>query len=420
MIYLDSAATSLHRPRKVGEAVLYAMEHFGNSSRGSHEAALAGARCVYEARLMLSELFHAEGPEQIAFTMNATESLNIAIKGILGKEDRAVTTVLEHNSVLRPLYELNREGMELSIVGCDDKGRLLYGELEQELKKGAKALVVTQVSNLTGNRTDLERIGRMCRENGTLLVVDAAQGAGHFSIDMERMQIDVLCFTGHKCLLGPQGTGGLAVRKGVAIQPLLSGGSGIKTFQKEQPAEMPERLEAGTLNAHGIAGLLAGIRYLKREGMEKLARQSASLCQNFYQRVKEIPGIVFYGDMEAERAPILSLNVKGWDSARLADMLSYEYGICVRAGGHCAPLLHEALGTDEQGAVRFSFSHFNTIEEVGKAADALKELANVDFQIHCDYTVTEKKQLEETENDTRSRSHQREIHRRIPASAPEA
>lgn len=375
MIYLDHAATSLHRPKEVGEAVLYAMEHFGNSSRGSHEAALAGARCVYETRLLLSELFHAEGPEQIAFTMNATESLNIAIKGILGKGDLAVTTVLEHNSVLRPLYELNREGMELSIVGCDEKGRIRYEELEQELGKGAKALVVTQVSNLTGNRTDLERIGRLCRENGTLLVVDAAQSAGHFPIDMERMQIDVLCFTGHKCLLGPQGTGGLAVRKGVAIQPLLSGGSGIKTFQKEQPEEMPERLEAGTLNAHGIAGLLAGLTYLENEGMGRLAEQSFMLCQSFYQKVKEIPGIVFYGDMEAERAPILSFNLAGWDSARVADALSYEYGICVRAGGHCAPLLHEALGTRESGAVRFSFSHFNTMEEVETAAKALKSLA---------------------------------------------
>ena len=244
MIYLDNAATSFHRPPEVGEAVLWAMGHLGNDSRGTHGAALESGRVIYETRELLAELFGAAGPEQVAFTSNATEALNTAIKGILRPGDRAVTTVLEHNSVLRPLYEMEKMGVELAVVGTEAetgqniRGRLDYAALEREITPGTRAVIVTHASNLTGNLTDIRRIGGMCRQAGALFIVDASQTAGIFPMDMERDCIDVLCFTGHKSLMGPQGTGGICVRKGLEIRPIKSGGSGILTFSKTHPSVM--------------------------------------------------------------------------------------------------------------------------------------------------------------------------------------
>lgn len=405
MIYLDNAATSFHRPPEVGEAVLWAMGHLGNDSRGTHGAALESGRVIYETRELLAELFGAAGPEQVAFTSNATEALNTAIKGILKPGDRAVTTVLEHNSVLRPLYEMEKMGVELAVVGTEEdsdagieaapaetetkiggrqtadgsvsgrniRGRLDYAALEREITPGTRAVIVTHASNLTGNLTDIRRIGGMCRRAGALFIVDASQTAGIFPIDMERDCIDVLCFTGHKSLMGPQGTGGICVRKGLEIRPLKSGGSGILTFSKTHPSVMPAALEAGTLNGHGIAGLGAAVRWLKEQGADRLRAREQELAGRFYGLVREIPDVWIYGDFSApERASIVSLNLGGEDSARVSDWLAWEHGIYTRAGGHCAPLMHEALGTKEQGAVRFSFSHFNTDEEVETAAAALR------------------------------------------------
>lgn len=405
MIYLDNAATSFHRPPEVGEAVLWAMGHLGNDSRGTHGAALESGRVIYETRELLAELFGAAGPEQVAFTSNATEALNTAIKGILKPGDRAVTTVLEHNSVLRPLYEMEKMGVELAVVGTEAdtdagieatpaetdtktggrqtadgsesgrniRGRLDYAALEREITPGTRAVIVTHASNLTGNLTDIRRIGGMCRRAGALFIVDASQTAGIFPIDMERDCIDVLCFTGHKSLMGPQGTGGICVRKGLEIRPLKSGGSGILTFSKTHPSVMPAALEAGTLNGHGIAGLGAAVRWLKEQGADRLRAREQKLAGRFYGLVREIPDVRIYGDFSApERAAIVSLNLDGEDSARVSDWLAWEHGIYTRAGGHCAPLMHGALGTREQGAVRFSFSHFNTDEEVETAAAALR------------------------------------------------
>lgn len=379
MIYLDNAATSFHRPPEVGETVLWAMGHLGNDSRGTHGAALESGRVIYETRELLAELFGAAGPEQVAFTSNATEALNTAIKGILRPGDRAVTTVLEHNSVLRPLYEMEKMGVELAVVGTEAetgqsiRGRLDYAALEREITPGTRAVIVTHASNLTGNLTDIRRIGGMCRRAGALFIVDASQTAGIFPIDMERDCIDVLCFTGHKSLMGPQGTGGICVRKGLGIRPLKSGGSGILTFSKTHPSVMPAALEAGTLNGHGIAGLGAAVRWLKEQGADRLRAREQELAGRFYGLVREIPDVRIYGDFSApERAAIVSLNLDGEDSARVSDWLAWEHGIYTRAGGHCAPLMHGALGTREQGAVRFSFSHFNTDEEVETAAAALR------------------------------------------------
>lgn len=381
MIYLDHAATSFYKPDSVAEAAAQAIRTIGNCSRGIHPAALAGARVIFETRELLAELFHAPGPEQVAFTANSTESLNMAVKGFLKPGDRAVTTVLEHNSVLRPLYEMEKAGVELKIVGCrregGEKGRRLgkldYDALEAAVTPGTKAVVITHASNLTGNRTDIRRVGQWCRRAGARLIVDASQTAGVFPIDMEKDGIDILCFTGHKGLMGPQGTGGICLGKDIFLKPLLSGGSGIMTYSKEHPAVMPTALEAGTLNGHGIAGLRAALLYLKEQGLDSIRNREQALMRRFYEQIKEIPGIRIYGDFEQkDRAAIVSLNLGEEDSGQISDYLVQEYDIYTRSGGHCAPLMHQALGTKEQGAVRFSFSHFNSEEDADMAAEALR------------------------------------------------
>jgi len=376
MIYLDNAATSYYRPDTVAEAVAQAIRTMGNCSRGAYEAALTSARAVYGTRALVSELFHGEGPEQVAFTANSTESLNIAIKGVLETGDRVVATVLDHNSVLRPLYEMERQGAELVIVGCTDekdRGCLDYGAMEAAIRPGTKAVVCTHASNLTGNLVDIRRIGGWCRKAGALFIVDASQTAGVFPIDMERDMIDILCFTGHKGLMGPQGTGGMCVRKGVGIRPLLSGGSGIMTYSRTHPDSMPTALEAGTLNAHGLAGLRASLTYIREQGVDEIREKEIALMRRFYDQVKTIPGVRIYGDFEQEqRAAVVALNLGDEDSGEVSDYLAREHEIYTRSGGHCAPLMHETLGTREQGAVRFSFSHFNREEEVDMACLALR------------------------------------------------
>lgn len=384
MIYLDSAATSLYKPESVSKAVVRAMHEFGNCGRGTHEAVLSGERVVYETRCFLDRLFHGYGAEQTAFTMNATESLNIAIKGILDSGDRVVTTVLEHNSVLRPLYEMEQKGVSVKRIGCTGKrewGRLDEEALLDAITSDVKAVIVTHASNLTGNLVDIRRIGEKCRKQGVLFVVDASQTAGVFSIDMQRDCIDILCFTGHKGLLGPQGTGGICVRKGVEVRPLLSGGSGILTYSKTHPPVMPVALEAGTLNGHGIAGLCAAVEYLLEQGVDDLRSRELGLAARFYEAVCGIPRVQVYGDMEqnpicaGKHAAIVSLNIGDMDSGEVSDWLSEDYGVQTRSGGHCAPLMHEALGTVEQGVVRFSFSHFNTESDVDAAVQAVREIA---------------------------------------------
>ena len=377
MIYLDSAATSFYRPPQVAQAVAEAINTMGNAARGTGAPALSGARVIYETRELLARLFHAPGPEQVAFTANSTESLNMAIKGLTRPGDRVVTTVLEHNSVLRPLYEMEAAGASLVIIGCKGerrKGILDLEALRQAIVPGVKAVVCTHASNLTGNRVDIRQIGQWCRQAGAVFIVDASQTAGVFPIHMEEDCIDILCFTGHKGLLGPQGTGGICLGKDISLRPLLSGGSGILTFSKTHPAQMPTALEAGTLNGHGLAGLKAGVQYILEQGMERLRQREQQLARLFYEEVRRIPDVRLYGDFEdPDRAAIVSLNLGEEDSGAVSDYLSQEYGIYTRSGGHCAPLMHQALGTKRQGAVRFSFSHFNTEEDVAAAVKALRE-----------------------------------------------
>lgn len=381
MIYLDNGATTLQKPECVKEALLEAMASMGNSGRGVHDASLYAGRIIYRARESLAELLGAAAPEQVVFTANATESLNLVLGGLFGPGDHVITTVCEHNSVLRPLYRL--QGVELSVLPVKAEageerqaGILAYDELESLLRPNTKALIITHASNLTGNITDLEQAAAFAKKHSLLLIVDAAQTAGAVPMDMERMGIDVLCFTGHKGLYGPQGTGGVCVRPGLSIRPLKVGGSGIHSFDREHPSEMPAALEAGTLNGHGIAGLGAAARWLLKTGVEQIRAREQALLRRFVDGVKEVEGVTLYGNPDLDRRTgIQSLNIRDYDSARVADWLYEDYGIAVRGGAHCAPLMHEALGTREQGAVRFSFSYFNTEAEADEAAAAVRELA---------------------------------------------
>ncbi len=376
MIYLDNAATTIQKPQAVIDAVTSAMCSMGNAGRGFNDASLGAARIIYEVREKLARLFHAENPKQIAFTANSTESLNIAIKGTLAPGDHVITTALEHNSVLRPLYEMEERGVKLTILDSDRLGRIDCEGFRRNIRKNTRAIVCTHASNLTGNLVDIRQVGQIAAEHGLLFIVDASQTAGVFPIDVQEMEISILCFTGHKGMLGPQGTGGLYVKPGLTVRPLLSGGSGVQTYNKKHPVEMPTALEAGTLNGHGIAGLGAAADYLLEKGIDVIRGREQALMRRFYEGVKDIPGVTVYGDFSSwERCAIVTLNIGDYDPSEVSDELLITYGISTRSGGHCAPLMHKALGTEGQGAVRFSFSHYNTEEEVDAAIGAVTELA---------------------------------------------
>ena len=410
MIYLDNAATTLQKPNCVALAVLDAMRTLGNSGRGLNQASHAAGSLVYEARCVLTDFFGGSDPSRLVFTANATEALNIVIKGLLKPGDHAITTELDHNSVLRPLYELERQGLQLSIAEADATGNVNAAGIEALIRPETRAIVMAHASNLSGNLTDLKAVSELAHKHGLLLIADASQTAGEIPINVSELGIDVLCFTGHKGMLGPQGTGGLYVRPGITIRPLLHGGTGVQSFLKTQPRELPEYLEAGTLNGHGIAGLKAAAEFLREIGPERIEAHHQTLTKLFYSLVSQSPEIRIYGDFRPERsqsctehpapmdgqteplngqameryqqpyrpkrrAPIVSLNIGDLDSSVVGDLLMQEYGIAVRTGAHCAPLMHRRFGTEKQGAVRLSFSWFNSEEEVRKAAAAVLEIA---------------------------------------------
>jgi cysteine desulfurase family protein len=375
MIYLDNAATSLRRPECVVQAVSEALCSLGNVGRGANESSLSAARVVYGTREKLCEFFGGADPSRVCFAQNSTEALNTAIFGLLNPGDHVISTDLEHNSVLRPLYRLEKSGTELTFLHADRKGCIDYDDFARALRPNTRAVVCTHASNLTGNALDLARIGAFAREHGLLFIVDASQTAGSFDINTQRDGISVLCFTGHKGMMAPQGTGGLVIAPGVEIRPLKTGGTGVQSFLREQPDAYPTRLESGTLNGHGIAGLSAAVDFLREITPAAVHAHETALMQAFYNRVSALPDVTVYGDFTHDRAPIVALNIGDMDSGETAAILSDDYGIATRSGAHCAPRMHEALGTTDQGAVRFSFGWFNTLEEAEAAAEAVREIA---------------------------------------------
>ena len=376
MIYLDNAATTLRKPQPVIDAVVAAMTTLGNSARGTHDGSLSASRIIYGTREKLADFFGCPRPDHVVFTCNSTEALNMAICGLLNPGDHVISTDLEHNSVLRPLYRMEAErNVSLSFVPADRQGNLDYGDFARLIRPETKAIVCTHASNLTGNAVDIGRVGEIAHAHGLTFIVDASQTAGVLPIDMAAQHIDILCFTGHKSLMGPQGTGGLCLGEGVNLRPWKVGGTGVQTYSRAQPEQLPTLLEAGTLNGHGIAGLSAALDYIREVGMDTIREKEEALMRRFYAGVSAIPGVTAYGNFAAPRTAVAALNIRDYDSGEVADALSQDYGIATRSGAHCAPRMHRALGTEHQGAVRFSFGWFNTEAEIDTAIQAVKELA---------------------------------------------
>lgn len=382
MIYLDNAATTLIKPDLVKERLVENFDKIGNPSRGFNEISLNTGRMVLATRIKLARLFNIKDPRRLAFCSNATEALNIAISSFIGRDDHVITSLIEHNSVLRPLYLKEKEGAELSFVGLKDgkEGVLDYEMMEELVRKNTKALVISHASNVTGNITDLSIVSDFCKKHGLLLIVDAAQSAGLIDIDVEKYGIDVLCFTGHKALYGLTGTGGIYIREGLNPRAIKVGGSGINSFDKDHPQTMPDALEAGTINAYGILSLNASLDFLNKTGLSNIRKKEKDLLIYFEDRIRQIPTLAIYGAKDLDkRVGILAINSSKVSSNDLAQILAEKYGIATRAGAHCAPLCHKALGTKEDGFVRFSLSYFNSKEEIDETICAIKEIIGDDY-----------------------------------------
>lgn len=375
MIYLNNAATTLQKPPCVVQAVVDAMNGQGSCGRGSYTSELSAARTIFHTREALARIFTFRHPERVVFTANATQALNAALWGLLNPGDHVIATDWDHNSVLRPLHTRAKErGVKVDYLPADRKGRLEYDQLEGLLHPSTKLLVGTHASNLTGNLLDVVRMSAFAQKHGLVFLLDAAQTAGSAPISMEEMGVHLLAFTGHKGLMGPQGTGGLCVAPGVELRPLLSGGTGVRSFEEEQPQEYPEHLEAGTLNGHGLAGLGAAVDFILETGVETIHAHERSLTERFVQGLRELDGVTLYGDFSGDRAPVVALNLEGWDPAAAADELAQAYDIAVRPGIHCAPRMHRALGTQDTGCLRFSFGWYTTEEDIDAALAALREM----------------------------------------------
>ena len=376
-IYLDNASTTFPKPACVPEAMLRYITGCGsNIARGGYSAAYSAEEMVFETRERICSLFGGEDSRCVVFTKNVTESLNVLLKGLLRPGDHVLVSSMEHNAVMRPLRQLEAQGVTFSCIPCRTDGTLIAEAAEPLLRPSTRAVVMTHASNVCGTLLPIAEMGELCRRHGLLFLVDSAQTAGVFPIDMQAMHISALAFTGHKGLMGPQGTGGLCIRPGVELRPLLRGGTGIHSYDREQPQAYPARLEAGTLNTHGIAGLHAALKFIEKQTVQAIGAHERALMRRFYDGVKDLDGVTVYGDFSrSERAAIVALNIRDYDSAEVADALFADYDIATRAGAHCAPRMHEALGTVQQGAVRFSFSYFNTENEVDTAIAAVRELA---------------------------------------------
>ena len=374
IIYFDNSATSFPKPEEVYKASEKAMRIYGaNPGRGGHRMAVEASKEIFKVREKIANLFNIKDPLRIAFTQNSTYALNFAIKGCINKKGHVITTALEHNSSLRPLFsKRDNEEIELELIYPEETGEISIEKIIESIKEDTIAVVVNHISNVIGTIVDIGKIGKVTREKGIMLIVDVSQSAGYLDIDVERDGIDILCFTGHKSLYGLQGSGGIYIREGIDFIPIIEGGTGSFSKLERQPLVMPEGLEAGTLNTLAIVSLGAGIDFIQKVGIENIRKHEDKLTQRFLTELKKIPEVEVYGS--DKRGPVVTLNIKGIDSGDLAAYLDEEYGILVRGGLHCAPKIHETIGNGENGGVRFSFGFFNTDEEVDYAIKALKEI----------------------------------------------
>ena len=377
MIYLDNAATTFPKPEAVYNAMMDCMKNYcANPGRAGHKLAMKAAREIYDTRENIAKLFNIDNPMNIVFTNNATDSLNLAIKGVVNKGDHIITTSMEHNSVIRPIKALEKVGVENTIVQCDDQGFLNIDDLEKAIKPNTKLIVTTHASNVCGTLIDIKAISEIANKHNILYLIDASQTVGVYDIDLKDIKADMLAAPGHKGLLGPQGTGILYIREGLNIDILKEGGTGSRSEDLFQPDLFPDKYESGTHNTPGIVGLNEGVKFIFKEGIDKIKEHEEELCKYMLERLEEVPNIRIYGPKDAnKRASVISINIGNMDSGEITFLLDSEYDIATRSGIHCAPLAHKTLGTLEQGAVRFSIGYFNTKEEIDKAINALKEIA---------------------------------------------
>ncbi|MGI5921863.1 MAG: aminotransferase class V-fold PLP-dependent enzyme [Syntrophomonadaceae bacterium] len=376
-IYLDNAATSYPKPEEVYRAVDNFNRNLGgNPGRGSNQQTLQAGAIILKAREALARLFNINDSLRIAFTLNITEALNTGLKGILKPGDHVVTTSMEHNSVARPLHVLEQQGIEWTRVPCSPDGSLEPEDVRRALKPNTRLICMLHASNVTGTIMPIREIGSIARAYNILFMVDSAQTAGILPIDVVRDNIDVLTFTGHKGLMGPQGTGGIYIGPELVIKPLKEGGTGSLSEFLEQPKTMPDLLESGTANNPGIAGLLAGIEFIQAVGRENIRNHETSLTGQLLQGLKEIKGVTVYGPGDSSvQTAVVAFNIEGIDCGDVCMRLDYEYGIITRSGLHCAPLAHQTMGTLELGTCRLSPGYFTTSDEIDQVLRAIHNIA---------------------------------------------
>ncbi|MCR6546890.1 aminotransferase class V-fold PLP-dependent enzyme [Dehalobacterium formicoaceticum] len=377
MIYFDNAATSWPKPEAVYQAVDQCLRKKGaNPSRSGHHMSLMAGQIVWETRSLVAQLFNIPNPERVVFTCNATEGLNLGLKGILHPGDHVITSSLEHNSVTRPLATMEEKGIKVTKLTTSISLGLDPHQVAAAIQSNTRLIILSHASNVTGVLHPIDAIGKLAREKGVLLMVDAAQTAGSFPIDVQAMDIDLLAFTGHKGLLGPQGTGGLYIRDGLSLTPLKEGGTGGNSEPSLQPEACPERYESGTLNTPGLAGLGAGIRFILQIGLAEIREQERVLTERLLGGLESMPNISLFGpELGKDRAPLVSFNIGNKEPGEVSFILDKVFNIAARPGLHCAPDAHRTMGTFPQGTVRLSLGYFNTFEEVDVALEAISAIA---------------------------------------------
>jgi len=379
LIFLDNGATSFPKPQEVYEFMDHFYRSFGvNPGRSGYDLCLETGAMVEETRKKLTRFFNGKDPNRLCFSYNSTDALNLIIFGMLQEGDHAITTTLEHNSVLRPLFHLWKfGGVEVDYIPFDSRGFVDPDDFPKKFKKNTKLVIINHASNVIGTVQPIKEIGRRCRERDIPFVIDASQSAGKIPIDIEEANIDVVAFTGHKSLLGPTGIGGLYVREGIEIRHTRAGGTGVRSAQRTHLDEYPYRLEYGTLNTLGVAGLQAGLKWIEKTGLLNIHEQEMKLTAMLRDSLKDTEGVSLYcQDDLTDHIAIFAFNVNGLEAANTSTMLDVDYDIASRSGLHCAPLVHEQLGTDKiDGAVRFGIGPFNTANEIKTATQAVKEIA---------------------------------------------
>jgi len=380
MIYFDNAATSYPKPKEVGQAMMYFLEKVGATpGRSGHRLSIEAGRILYQARESLAELFNVDDPLRIIFTLNVTEALNLALKGLLRPGDQVITSSMEHNSVMRPLRELEKKGVEVKVVSCSPKGFLEPQDIEKSIRKNTRLIVLNHGSNVIGTLLPIIEVGKIARKYNILFLVDTAQTAGCYSLDIRKDNIDLLAFTGHKALYGPPGTGGLIIGERVdtkKLTPLKEGGTGSHSEWEEQPDFLPDIYESGTPNILGLNGLKEGVRFVLAKGVDKIHQHEKNLIIRLIEGLKEIPEVTLYGgDDRKEQVAVVSFNLKDKWPSEVGMRLDEEYDIMCRVGLHCSPAAHKTIGTFPRGTVRFSMSWFNTLKEVDQVIMAIREIA---------------------------------------------